>query len=76
MEGKRVRGTVRWFSNVRGYGFIALDNSDKDIFVHFSNIQMEGYKTLKENQRVEFEIGEIEGKGANALNVVILQDEE
>lgn len=71
---ERVTGTVKWFSNARGYGFIAPDGEEKDIFVHFSNVQMEGYKTLKENQRVEFEVGEIDGKGKNALNVRILED--
>ena len=78
MEGKRVRGSVRWFANSRGYGFIAPEDGSRDIFVHFSNVEMEGYKSLKENQVVEFEVGHIEGKGPNALNVTILgePDEE
>lgn len=70
----KVQGTVRWFSNARGYGFVAPDDGGKDIFVHYSNIQMDGYKTLKENQRVEFEVGEIDGKGQNALEVTPLEE--
>jgi len=66
----RIKGTVRWFNNTRGYGFIAPDDGSRDIFVHYSNVQMDGYKTLLEGQAVEFEIGEIEGKGRNALEVV------
>jgi CspA family cold shock protein len=54
------QGTVKWFDAKKGYGFIsdtATDNS-KDYFVHFSEIQIDGYKTLAEGQKVEFEIGE------------------
>jgi CspA family cold shock protein len=61
-------GTVKWFSNEKGYGFIARDNGE-DVFVHFSAIAMEGYKTLVEGQKVEFEV--VDGpKGAQAANVV------
>ena len=49
-------GTVKWFSNAKGYGFILADDGDEDIFAHFSAIEMEGYKTLKEGQKVEFEV--------------------
>lgn len=70
----KVQGTIRWFSNARGYGFVAPDDGGKDIFVHYSNIQMDGYKTLKEDQRVEFEVGEIDGKGQNALEVTPLEE--
>jgi CspA family cold shock protein len=72
---ERMMGVVSWFSNSRGYGFVTPDDGSKDIFAHFSNVTMNGYKTLKEGQRVEFEIGEIEGKGRNALNIVILDTE-
>ena len=72
MEGQKMKGTVRWFSNQRGYGFIAPEDGSRDIFAHFSNIQMKGYKTLKEGMVVEYELGHIEGKGPNALNIMIL----
>lgn len=63
-------GTVKWFNDAKGFGFIAQDNGN-DIFVHYSAIQAEGYKTLTENDRVQFEI--IQGtKGPAATNVVKL----
>jgi len=59
---------VKWFSNEKGYGFIEREEGD-DVFVHFTAIQIEGYKTLTEGQRVEFEI--VQGdKGLQAANVV------
>ncbi|MBZ0166714.1 MAG: cold shock domain-containing protein [Candidatus Omnitrophica bacterium] len=62
-----AKGKVKWFSNQKGYGFITTE-SGKDIFVHFSAIQDDGYKMLEEGQEVEFEI--IEGpKGEQAANV-------
>jgi len=61
-------GTVKWFSNQKGYGFISQEGG-KDVFVHHSEIQGEGYKTLEEGQVVEFE--SIDGpKGPQAKNVV------
>ena len=48
-------GTVKWFSDEKGYGFITHDDGGKDLFVHFSNIDGEGFKTLREDQRVEYE---------------------
>ena len=48
-------GTVKWFSDQKGYGFIVPDDGGRDLFVHVTNIEMEGYKTLQENQKVEFE---------------------
>jgi cold shock protein len=49
-------GTVKWFDNAKGYGFITVDDGSKDVFVHHSAIQAEGFKSLTEGQRVEFEI--------------------
>ncbi|MBI3667732.1 MAG: cold shock domain-containing protein [Acidobacteria bacterium] len=64
----RVRGKVKWFSNAKGYGFIGQDDGP-DVFVHFSAIQTEGYKTLQEGDLVEFDV--VTGqKGAQAENVV------
>ena len=51
-------GVVKWFNNAKGYGFVTPDQGENDVFVHFSSITMEGYKTLKEGQKVQFEITE------------------
>ena len=51
-----LTGTVKWFNNAKGYGFIVQDNGDKDVFVHHSAIAMEGYRSLNEGERVEYEI--------------------
>lgn len=63
-----ARGTVKWFSNKKGYGFIASETG-QDVFVHHSEIQGVGFKTLEEGQTVEFEIAE-GPKGEQAKNVV------
>ena len=63
-----AEGTVKWFSNEKGYGFIERGNGEADVFVHFSAIAGEGYKSLTEGQRVSFEV--VQGpKGAQAANV-------
>jgi CspA family cold shock protein len=62
-------GVVKWFNNAKGYGFITPDGDSKDVFVHFSQIAGEGYKSLNEGQRVEFEVRE-GAKGPEATNVV------
>lgn len=63
-----MRGNVKWFSNQKGYGFITPDNGGKDVFVHHSAVQGDGYKTLDENQKVEFEV--VDGpKGKQAASV-------
>jgi CspA family cold shock protein len=49
-------GIVKWFNNAKGYGFVKPDDREDDVFVHFSAIEMEGYKTLKEGQKVAFEV--------------------
>lgn len=58
MEGDRVAttGTVKWFNNDKGFGFIERGNGEPDVFVHHSQIQMNGYRTLQEGQAVEFEV--------------------
>lgn len=61
-------GSVKWFNDAKGYGFIQQDGSEKDVFVHYTAIQGEGFKTLAEGQKVEFEL--IDGpKGPQAANV-------
>ena len=61
-------GTVKWFNESKGFGFISQDNGGEDVFVHFSAIQMDGYKTLNEGQMVEFEVRQ-GPKGYQAENV-------
>lgn len=69
-EPKRQTGTVKWFQNDKGYGFIANDEGGKDIFVHHSAIQMRGYKTLNEGDKVSFEV--VKGsKGPQAEGVMV-----
>ena len=53
-----AQGTVKWFNSEKGFGFIAPDDGGADLFVHFSEIQGSGYRSLEENQRVEFEVGQ------------------
>ncbi len=67
---ERITGTVKWFDAGKGYGFVARDGG-ADVFVHQSAIQAEGYRTLAEGQRVEFEV-EQGPKGAKASNVIAL----
>ena len=64
-----LKGTVKWFNDAKGYGFIQPSEGDKDLFVHMSSIQMEGFKTLKDGQSVEFTEGSGE-KGPCATNVI------
>ena len=65
--GQLAQGTVKWFSNEKGFGFIEREGGE-DVFVHFSAIEMDGYKSLTEGQRVEFEV--VQGpKGLQAANV-------
>jgi len=61
-------GTVKWFNDAKGFGFITPDDGGKDLFVHFSAIQAGGVKTLKENDKVQFDVGQ-GAKGPNATNV-------
>ena len=69
-ENVLPKGTVKWFSNEKGYGFIERAEGE-DVFVHFSAITMDGYKSLQEGQRVEFEV--VQGqKGLQAANVSVI----
>lgn len=67
---ERIIGTVKWFNNTKGYGFIERE-SGEDVFVHFSAIQIDGYRTLNEGQQVEFSV-EQGPKGLQAVNVIAL----
>lgn len=67
-------GTVKWFSRLKGYGFISPDSGSQEIFVHFSAIQGDGYRNLFEGERVEYELVD-EGKGPQATNVVSRQQQ-
>src|SRR3990170_5037646 len=68
MEGNRKSGTVKWFSRVKGYGFIAPDDDEKEIFVHFTGIEGEGYRNLEKGQRVSFVVEDTD-KGPQAVAV-------
>ena len=71
MGGKtKSKCTVKWFNNQKGYGFIS-DEAGNDVFVHYTGLNMEGFKTLEEGQAVEFDVTE-GAKGPQAINVVKL----
>jgi len=61
-------GTVKWFNDAKGFGFITPEDGGKDLFVHFSSIQGSGFKSLKEGQKVTYEVGQ-GPKGPSASNV-------
>jgi CspA family cold shock protein len=66
-----AQGSVKWFNAEKGYGFIAQDGGGADVFVHYSAIQSDGYKSLEEAQRVEFEVTQgPKGPQAEAVNVL------
>ena len=64
------QGTVKWFNNTKGYGFITPSEGGKDLFVHMSGIMMEGYKTLSDNQKVSYQM-ETSDRGPVATNVTV-----
>ena len=66
-----AQGIIKWFDNKKGFGFIAQDQGGQDVFVHFSVVQGEGFKTLDEGDRVEFEVTQSD-KGLKASNVTKL----
>lgn len=66
-----AKGTVKWFDDRKGYGFIS-DEVGKDVFVHFSKLNMEGFKTLKEGATVDFEV-EDSDKGPQAIDVTVVE---
>jgi CspA family cold shock protein len=69
VEGKTLAtGTVKWFNAEKGFGFIAPDDGSADVFVHYSEIQSNGFRSLEENQKVEFEVGQGQ-KGPQAQQV-------
>jgi len=74
MGDERHKGTVKWFSRIKGYGFIAPDEGDKEIFVHFSGIEGEGYRNLQQGQRVSYVV-EQTPKGPQAVAVKVEQPE-
>jgi len=63
-----MKGKVKWFNDQKGFGFITQEDGSKDLFVHHSSIQGSGFKTLAENQEVEFDVQQSE-KGPRAANV-------
>ncbi|GLZ41012.1 cold-shock protein [Actinokineospora sp. NBRC 105648] len=66
-----AQGTVKWFNSEKGFGFIAPDDGGSDVFVHYSEIQSNGFRTLEENQKVRYEVGQ-GAKGPQATGVTIV----
>ncbi|PTY36559.1 cold-shock protein [Saccharospirillum sp. MSK14-1] len=66
-------GKVKWFNNAKGFGFVVCDEHEEDLFAHYSSIQMEGYKTLKAGQAVEFDTVKAE-RGIHAVNIRVLPE--
>lgn len=69
-----MRGTVKWFNYQKGYGFI-IDSEGNDVFVHYSGLNMEGFKALQEGQKVEFDVIDTE-KGRQAMNVSVVVNDD
>lgn len=75
-EKVNVQGSVKWFSSEKGYGFIKCDEIENDVYVHFSDIQMKGYKTLEENDSVIFDYDEEMKKAVNVRKIAEQEIEE
>ncbi len=72
MSVERIRGSVKWFNDAKGYGFIQCDGGGEDVFVHFRAIRADGFRTLKEGQQVEFNLSRGD-KGLQAEDVQALR---
>lgn len=70
-EESKMQGTVKWFNDAKGFGFITPDDGSKDVFVHFSALSTKGFKSLKEGDRVQFDTEQGQ-KGPQAKNVTVL----
>lgn len=71
-----MQGQVKWFSSEKGYGFISSEDVENDIYVHFSDIQMDGFKSLEENDKVEFDYDEEKKKATNVKKIAISLDDK
>ena len=71
-----MQGKVKWFSSEKGYGFISSNEIEKDIYVHFSDLQMKGFKTLEENDVVEFDYDEEMNKAVNVHKISVSEEAE
>ena len=71
-----MQGKVKWFSSEKGYGFISTPDKEKDIYVHFSDLQMKGFKTLEENDVVEFDYDEEMNKAVNVHKIFVSEQTE
>lgn len=67
----KTTGTVKWFNSTKGYGFVAPDNGSKDVFIHISALNAAGLETLDDNQKIEFDIEEKQGK-TSAININLI----
>ena len=74
-ENNNLTGVVCWFDSRKGIGFITKDDGTGDLFVHWQNVSMEGFRTLKPGQKVSFELGE-NHRGPQAVNVVVTAEPE
>ncbi len=71
-NGQRVTGIVKWFSRVKGYGFITPDDGSTEVFVHYSGVEGDGYRNLQENDRVSYLVVD-QGRGPQAQDVEVLE---